>query len=64
MKKSIYKVSENVFHAFKQSGPERKHGILRLFFMADVCTDVFTSCLPTRSVKQSKTRAPVSPIYL
>ena len=29
------------------------------FFTADVCTDVFTSRLPTRSVQQSKTRAPV-----
>ena len=34
-----------------------------MVFYDYVCTDVFTSRLPTRSVQQSKTRAPVLFIY-
>ena len=33
------------------------------FFHGDVCMDVLTARLPTRSVQQSKTRAPVLFIY-
>ena len=39
---------------FKQSGPERKHDILRLFFTVDVCTDVFTSRLPGQCSSQKQ----------